>query len=312
LQSKGEPSSLTSLFADKIKIPLRNPQWSWGVYDNENQRVILRVWEDEIETDSTGEYVWILDETRAYSSNEFSERKDHISKLREGVSGFGIVCEPKPNASGGRSMKKFYDEQAVKFGEIFEKEGRTYARLAEWVPLYSLFRTESWQHNIPKDLAEISKDKSISESTREQLIQARVGQGQFRSGVLAMWGNQCAVSGVESTEIIRASHVKPWRHSTNEERLDPNNGLPLIATFDALFDRLLISFDDSGSLLVSSLVIDSDREKLGLNGIKGLRKAPGNVLLPYLRWHQGSFMERTGESRKQATTSLTEVHVPAD
>ncbi|QGQ27026.1 HNH endonuclease [Gimesia benthica] len=75
-------------------------------------------------------------------------------------------------------------------------------------------------------------------TTKEQLILARVGQGQFRKGVLALWNDRCAVTG--TTFAVRASHIKPWRDCSDDERIDPNNGLPLVATLDALFDSYLI------------------------------------------------------------------------
>lgn len=50
---------------------------------------------------------------------------------------------------------------------------------------------------------------------------------------------------------LLASHCKPWRHATNDERLDGANGLLLTPTVDHLFDRGFISFSDAGSLIVS-------------------------------------------------------------
>ena len=38
-------------------------------------------------------------------------------------------------------------------------------------------------------------------------------------------------------EHLVASHTKPWRDSTNEERLDGENGLLLTPTIDHLFDK---------------------------------------------------------------------------
>ena len=52
---------------------------------------------------------------------------------------------------------------------------------------------------------------------------------------------------------LRASHCKPWRDSSNEERINGENGLLLTPTIDHLFDRGFISFEDSGLLIVSPL-----------------------------------------------------------
>ena len=51
-----------------------------------------------------------------------------------------------------------------------------------------------------------------------------------------------------------ASHIVPWKDSSDEERRDVNNGILLSPTYDALFDKHLISFDDSGSIIISSKI----------------------------------------------------------
>jgi hypothetical protein len=107
------------------------------------------------------------------------------------------------------------------------------------------------EHSIASDLAAVEADTSISATQREQLVLARVGQGRFRASVLALWDGRCAVTGCSLGAVIRASHLLPWRAATNEERLDPENGLPLVATLDALFDAGLISFDPEGVLLAT-------------------------------------------------------------
>lgn len=116
-------------------------------------------------------------------------------------------------------------------------------------------------------------------------MSARIGQGAFRTAVLARWEGSCAVTGCATREAIRASHIKPWRMATNEERLDPANGLPLVATLDALFDAGLITFGDEGSLLVSGRLRSEDRDMLGLNGLC-LRRHPDPATRAYLAMHR--------------------------
>ena len=60
-----------------------------------------------------------------------------------------------------------------------------------------------------------------------------------------------------------ASHIWPWRELSNEERLDPANGILLAANLDALFDRFLISFHEDGHMLISDRVQQSCRELFG-------------------------------------------------
>jgi hypothetical protein len=90
----------------------------------------------------------------------------------------------------------------------------------------------------------------ISETEKQQLIQARRGQGLFRARVELLEAG-CRVTGVKDRAHLRAGHIKPWRNSTNMERLDGNNGLLLAPHIDHLFDRGFISFEDDGRMLVS-------------------------------------------------------------
>lgn len=101
------------------------------------------------------------------------------------------------------------------------------------------------------DIDEIRKRLDLTPTARKQLILARKGQGKFRRDLFAVWGGGCAVTGCTVGEVLRASHIKPWKKSNNNERLDKNNGLLLTATLDALFDRGLISFNDDGVMIIS-------------------------------------------------------------
>jgi len=117
---------------------------------------------------------------------------------------------------------------------------------------------------LERDIAEIKADPTISETERAALVKARLGQGQFRDALRQRWQNVCAVTGCTILETLRASHIKAWHESTTAERLNPANGLLLVAHLDALFDKHLISFDDCGDMLVSSRIKDNDRRLLGI------------------------------------------------
>jgi hypothetical protein len=112
------------------------------------------------------------------------------------------------------------------------------------------------QDDLVRDLEQIQNDKQISETTRQALINARLGQGQFRADLERRWNGLCAVTGCGISAMLRASHIKPWSKSSNRDRLNPSNGILLAAHLDALFDCRLISFADDGTMLVSAQVAD--------------------------------------------------------
>ena len=75
----------------------------------------------------------------------------------------------------------------------------------------------------------------------------------------------CRITGVSREEHLRASHCKPWRDATNEERLDGENGLLLTPTIDHLFDRGFIAFEDNGKVIVSPVAHSESLRRMGIN-----------------------------------------------
>jgi hypothetical protein len=111
----------------------------------------------------------------------------------------------------------------------------------------------------------------LSETERNAVVLARIGQGRFRDALLERWDGRCAVTGVSVEAALVASHIKPWSDSTNEQRLDPANGLLLVGTLDRLFDSKLISFDSKGTVMISSRVPLREYDGLGLSRSLRLR-----------------------------------------
>ncbi|MCO5299096.1 MAG: HNH endonuclease [Candidatus Nanopelagicales bacterium] len=101
-------------------------------------------------------------------------------------------------------------------------------------------------------------------TTKVALVESRVGQGQFRSSVLAVEA-QCRFTGVSNPALLTASHIKPWVDSDNVERLDKFNGLMLTPTFDRLFDRGFITLTDTGDVLSGSDLDSRDMHAIGLH-----------------------------------------------
>lgn len=104
------------------------------------------------------------------------------------------------------------------------------------------------------------------ETSKINLTTSRIGQGEFRQKILRRWNYKCAITGSGIKEILIASHIVPWRDANNFERLDIDNGLLLSPTYDALFDKYLISFDDEGKIILSKFLKKIDYTKLGISG----------------------------------------------
>jgi len=127
--------------------------------------------------------------------------------------------------------------------------------------------------------------KELSETEREAIVQSRIGQGIFRSDLKKYWGEKCAVTGCKLIKILKASHIKPWSHSNNTERLDLYNGLLLIPNLDSVFDKGYISFDDEGKIIISNLLSEDDRIKLDVHSEMRIRKIEEKHI-KYLEYHR--------------------------
>jgi hypothetical protein len=138
---------------------------------------------------------------------------------------------------------------------------------------------------------------TIPETERQALVLARRGQGQFRANVLAI-ERACRVTRVERPEHLIASHTKPWRDSSNDERLDGENGFLLTPTIDHLFDKGFISFEGNGDLVVSPV---ADRTSLVRMGITPERKinvgAFSEGQRKFLEYHRDSVLRMSSLRR---------------
>lgn len=127
---------------------------------------------------------------------------------------------------------------------------------------------------------------NLDESVREALIKVRVGQGPFRDALMKRWGG-CSVTNCRRTDLLIASHIKPWSQcETLHERLGPSNGLLLTPNLDRAFDRGLISFDERFKILISPSLPDGVAMQIGIDRNMRLGDARGDDLLPYMQWHR--------------------------
>lgn len=101
-----------------------------------------------------------------------------------------------------------------------------------------------------------------------------MGRGRFRAKVQEI-ERAFRVTKVKRLEHLVASHTKPWRDSTNEDRIGGENGLLLTPTIDHLFDKGFISLENNGDLIVSPV---ADLASLMKMGIRPEGKVNGGVL----------------------------------
>lgn len=127
--------------------------------------------------------------------------------------------------------------------------------------------------------------QAITSTEVDALVRQRVGQGLFREMLVDYWDGKCAVTGLAVPELLRASHAKPWKDSTDAERLDVHNGFLLAVHLDALFDGGWMTFRDDGEAEFSPDLSSSARELLLVDApVRLSRVAAGHQ--PYLAYHR--------------------------
>lgn len=144
-----------------------------------------------------------------------------------------------------------------------------------------------------KTLEELKTDlekKGLKGEEVERVVKSRIGQGDFRDLLIAKYPNGCCICGIKNLKLLRASHIKAWGKSDPQEKVDENNGLLLCANHDALFDKHLISFSDSGEIILSNHLDEEDKELLGVDSTT--RISVDEEMIKYLEHHRKEFNEK--------------------
>jgi len=192
--------------------------------------------------------------------------KDHIDILRPLLPG-----RYSPLQLNGNGQQSVYltEVPTVLFEALIDLIGQEIApivRSAREVKPVAADDLDSWEQGLEQGLV---NDPSIPDTDRLAIILARKGQGLFKARV-GMIESKCRITGVENPVHLVASHCKPWRDATNEERLDGENGLLLTPSIDHLFDRGFIGFEDTGRLIISPVAHRPSLRRMGIDAMNVL------------------------------------------
>lgn len=172
--------------------------------------------------------------------------------------------------------------------ELYEKNVRGNRMYSRAFDLYIEFLKDNYHaENISDDIINIYNQKEITETEKRNLVLSRIGQGNFRIQLIDYW-KSCAVTGFREIPLLIASHIKPWRNSSNFERLDANNGLLLTPNLDKVFDLGLISFDDYGKIIISEFL--NNYQPFGINEFMKIKIADEHRV--YLEFHRLNLLKK--------------------
>ena len=166
---------------------------------------------------------------------------------------------------------------------FLERNERGHHMYSSALAKFGEYLSEGYGSDVESDIDVILDDEKLSKTERRDLVKCRIGQGTFRQKLISYW-NGCAVTDFKDINLLVASHIKPWRSSSNAERLDPFNGLLLTPNLDKAFDAGLITFEADGAISLSPLL--TEPEKLGITA--HMRVALSVKHGPFMKFHRES------------------------
>lgn len=145
-----------------------------------------------------------------------------------------------------------------------------FTRIAKWVYALTVFIETLEKEELGflefkdnKIVFRESRNIEITEKVSEQKI--RIWQSTFRDRLFSEI-KKCPITWITEKRLLIASHIKPWVYSSNEERINPKNGLLLSPLYDKLFDKWIgfITFTLDKRVLISNRLSRDTIMKLGI------------------------------------------------
>lgn len=213
--------------------------------------------------------------------------KDHIDVLRPFLPERYSPLQADGNGLQGVYLTEIPRTLAEVLVGLIGQEVSPIARAANDVKPVPADDLDLWERKIEQELL---NKPGMQETERLAIIRARSGQGLFKDRVSRI-ESRCRVTGVDNPVHLVASHCKPWRDSTNEERLNGENGLLLTPSIDHLFDRGFIGFEDNGKLILSPVAHRPSLQRMGIETGKDINVGGfTNGQKQFLDFHRSSVL----------------------
>lgn len=126
---------------------------------------------------------------------------------------------------------------------------------------------------------------SLVGKEKNAIVKIRINQDVYRKKLLTKYKKCCIDKcGVGNTDLLIASHLKPWADSDSYEKLDENNGLLLCPNHDKLVDSGLISFREDGSVIISEKL--SKEDQIFMNISESMKVQVNEDNRSYIEYHR--------------------------
>lgn len=210
--------------------------------------------------------------------------KNYVGALKGSISNWladAGVSQQNLLSIGSYANYSIIASKAMQVEEFKVKNGKGKGMYSAALNSYQSFLADVTQVSVKDDIDAILSDSSKSPTQKATLVNTRIGQGQFREKLVQYWQG-CSLTRYNKIQFLIASHIKPWSAAEDSERLDPNNGLLLLANIDKAFDLGYITFNEKGNIVISPYL--DDYEMLGINKNMGITL--NNKHQDYLAYHR--------------------------
>lgn len=169
--------------------------------------------------------------------------------------------------------------------------------------------SEALLKGLDKVIDEVEENHNLGTDLTEKLVARtiRLAQHRFSKMVLANCNYTCVFCGFRPSSLpvrsglLRASHIKPWAVSDNQERVDVRNGLVACPTHDAAFDKGYLTVNekyqiDRANILEISIANDPGVEFYFKHHLNPSIALPNNAKLPkqdYLEYHRTNIFRKS-------------------
>lgn len=162
-------------------------------------------------------------------------------------------CDPYLQARGIAGLQGGMNQVKPIWDEFYMNQEELVYRSEE---ILAAKQHTSVTEKYDEDLKDLSGFMGVE---RERLVKTRVNQAVFRTMVLSNYNFQCCITGMPIPKLLVASHIVPWSKS-DQNRLNPRNGICLNALHDRAFDKGFITITADFKIKLSSAFGDFIKE----------------------------------------------------
>ncbi|MDN7246993.1 HNH endonuclease [Planococcus shenhongbingii] len=161
-------------------------------------------------------------------------------------------------------------------------------KMLEGISMLNVYVPEEEQLELAIEVIRTTEHNPLVPLIAETILEAKTkmqrGEQQFRKRLTPLWNKLCPLCGMDLEPVLKASYAKPWKDSSDPERLDPYNGVLLCSNHDSMYSYGLITINANGKLQISATIPEEKYSDYGLSARLRIPVYPENS--GYFKWHK--------------------------